>query len=200
MRRVGVITILCAALAIGTVSGCGTAGAANQSRGAKVVRNQVHPLVFQNRTSDNIIAPDTKLDSQPVRGSLYKDVLVLQANGKSAHLDVTHGPLLFVAYWCPHCQRTLQLLTKLQSQLKQIPTLVDVGYPSGATLADAVRIDRAERAQLHLANFPTYFILAPNAGDQYAPLGYPTLVYRQGGQTLSLFGEHTSAIWKQILS
>ncbi|GMA59178.1 hypothetical protein GCM10025858_36810 [Alicyclobacillus sacchari] len=163
MRRIGFTTVLCSALALGAVVGCGNVGEPSQSGGAKVVRAQAHPLVFQNRTQEYVTSPDARFDPQTVGSSLYENVPVLQADGKPAHLDVARGPILFVAYWCPHCQRTLQLFTKLISQFKQTPTLVAVGYPKGATLADAVRINHTERQQLRLANFPTYYMLASDA-------------------------------------
>lgn len=156
-------------------------------------------ISFQNRLTMLPTAPDNRLDPTTANGVDYHHIRVLDANGKQVVLSVSQGPILFAAYWCPHCQRTLVLFSKKSQELQAKPVVVCVGYPAGTTLKQAVHVETEEVSELHLATFTTYYDLSPQAGDIYAPKGYPTLAYQALGQTKLLFGEHTWSIWKQVL-
>lgn len=161
--------------------------------------NVATSISFQNRTKEMVGPVDTKLDPHSVAGVNYTSIPVVNANGDHLTLDASQRPVLFVAYWCPHCQRTLQLFTKNMASLGQKPILVFVGYNKGTSLGQAVQVEHEEVRQLHLADFEVYYNLSSSASDTYAPLGYPTLVYRSGFGLLSLYGEHTLAIWEKVL-
>ncbi|WP_041695143.1 TlpA family protein disulfide reductase [Alicyclobacillus acidocaldarius] len=182
--------------------GCGVIGQSQASgEVAKTSgRDRPHPLVFQNLTGAMNQGQDPRWDPRPASVGLYGAVPVWTASGRQEVLTPERQPLLFAAYWCPHCQRTLQLLTAIRHRLKHMPVIVNVGYPAGTSLQTAIRIAREEDAALHLAPFEQVFILTPSAGDRYAPLGYPTLVFRQGSALWSLYGEHRAEIWEKALS
>ncbi|WP_206830497.1 TlpA family protein disulfide reductase [Alicyclobacillus fructus] len=200
MRRV--LALILAGFVSVVAAGCGTPAAGDtHGQAAKVAgRDRVHPLVFQNLTGAMNEGQDPRWDARPASSNLYGKVVVWTASGQKEVLEADRQPLLFAAYWCPHCQRTLQLLTSIRRQLKRAPVIVNVGYPAGTSLQTAVRIAREENAALHLAPFQEVFILTPTAGDRYAPLGYPTLVFRQGNSLWSLYGEHKPEIWEKALS
>lgn len=181
-------TIGLSALLIFLVSGCGQS-----------VTAAAGPIVFVNRTSQMRVQPDASLDPTRAVGIDERQIPVLNDRGTRVYLDAFRGPILFVAYWCPHCQRTLLLLTNHRRNLRQIPTLVFVGYPPQTTFAEARQVVREEHRALHLANFPTFYALSQTAGDTYAPKGYPTLAYPTETGVDLLFGEHTLSIWQKVL-
>ncbi|MFD1674553.1 TlpA family protein disulfide reductase [Alicyclobacillus fodiniaquatilis] len=154
---------------------------------------------FQNLISDDVIKPDTKLDPHKPFGVDYTHVEVVDAKGHHVTLNASKTPILFTAYWCPHCQRTLRLLSSQQNTLQRMPVVVSFGFAKNTTLKTAVGIQHAEISQLKLHGFKVYYDLSPSAGDEYAPLGYPTLAYDSGGSIVTLYGEHTLDIWKQVL-
>ncbi|SIS97763.1 TlpA family protein disulfide reductase [Alicyclobacillus vulcanalis] len=180
--------------------GCGTPANSLSQATAASGRHAPHPLVFQNLTGAMNEGQDPRWDPKAAPTGVYDDVTVVTASGRQEVLSVRDAPLLFAAYWCPHCQRTLQLLTSIESRLKQKPILVNVGYPPGTTLQTAARIAREESQVLHLAPFQEVFILNPDAGDRYAPLGYPTLAFYRAGRDWTLYGEHRASIWEKALS
>ncbi|WP_062305363.1 TlpA family protein disulfide reductase [Alicyclobacillus sendaiensis] len=200
MRRTWawMLVSLVAVLAVGCGAIGHSAGSGQVAKGSG--RDRAHPLVFQNLTGAMNQGQDPRWDPRPASSGLYGAVTVWTASGRQEVLTADRQPLLFAAYWCPHCQRTLQLLTSIRHRLRRMPVIVNVGYPAGTSLQTAVRIAREEDAALHLAPFEEVFILTPSAGDRYAPLGYPTLVFRQGNALWSLYGEHRAEIWIRALS
>ncbi|WP_206885211.1 TlpA family protein disulfide reductase [Alicyclobacillus mali (ex Roth et al. 2021)] len=200
MRRTWVLAL--AGWVAVLMAGCGTVENAAMSGqpGKSSGRDRAHPLVFQNLTGEMNEGQDPRWDPQPASSDLYGAVTVWTATGQKELLSADAQPLLFAAYWCPHCQRTLELLTSIRQRLKRDPVIVNVGYPAGTSLKTAVRIAREEDATLHLAPFKEVFVLTPSAGDRYAPLGYPTLVFRQGNDLWSLYGQHRAAVWEKALS
>lgn len=173
------------------VTGCGMFGGNGKT--------PTTSMAFQNRTSDMLVTPDAKLDPTIVQNETYRAISVVNSSGHPQVIHVGHQPVLFVAYWCPHCQRTLQLLTEYRAKFGVLPIIVCVGYSNGTSLSAAVRVERQEERVLHLAHFSVYYALASTAGNRYAPEGYPTLVYRDKGELKTLYGEHSLAIWEQVL-
>ncbi|WP_067616861.1 TlpA family protein disulfide reductase [Alicyclobacillus acidiphilus] len=189
------IVWLAGLLAAGCLTGCSIAWNDSHAK----VQATTQQISFQNRTDELVGPVDTKLDPTPVKQVDYTKIPVVDGEGRHVSLDARKQPVLFVAYWCPHCQRTLKLLSQEFHSLKQKPILVCVGYSQGTTLRQAVAVQHQEQTALHLAAFQVYYDLNPKAGDVYAPAGYPTLVYQANDQLLSLYGEHTAAIWRQVL-
>lgn len=159
-------------------------------------------IAFANVTKEQVIRPDAKVDPSVVKGTDYTHVKVINSAGKTVTLDARQHPILFVAYWCPHCQRTLINLSKNRSKFAQLPILVSLGFPSNVSLATAVKVEHSEEQQLHLASFQVYYALSPSAGNTYAPKGYPTLAYFNSSKRhlMTLFGEHTLSVWEQVLN
>lgn len=157
-------------------------------------------LVFQNKTKDMVVTPDSRVDPVPVTNVADTHLQVLDGDGNRVDLDVAKTPVLIVAYWCPHCQRTLELLSTHRTQLGQLPVLVNTGFPAGTTLAQAKRVEAAEIKDLKLQNFTSYYALDSSFGNQYAPKGYPTLLYPSATGVQSLNGEHVLSVWAQVLS
>ncbi len=132
-----------------------------------------------------------------VSSFVYNHVVAQANNGKREVLDATKIPMAFVAYWCPHCERTLAMW-KLHHA--HFPDLVFVGYPQGTTFSQAKQRAWAEIRYFHLpvtANQVNFVI--GNQQDQYVPKGFPNYVYAVGHQDKSLLGEHTWKIWHSVL-
>ncbi|WP_051343645.1 TlpA family protein disulfide reductase [Alicyclobacillus herbarius] len=155
----------------------------------------VSPTTFTNRLNDEKATPIKKFDATRKGASLYAKVTVYDANGRKVTLDAKKQPLLFEAYWCPHCQRTIVLLHKHANQLAEMPVLVSVGYAKGTTLTQAKRISDEEVRAFGLKNMKVYYLLDGDHG-QYS---FPTLAFNHNGQVELLKGEHTLAVWKQAL-
>jgi hypothetical protein len=188
----GGLSILTAALLAG-LSGCGAQGQTKQS-----VASQ--PISFQNETKEMLVTPDQTLDPSIPRGVDYTRIQAVNGDGQTVTLDAERTSILVVAYWCPHCQRTLKLLSQYRPSLDTVPVLLNVGYPSGTTLSEAVHVEQEEERALGLHGMTSFYDLDPSAGDKYAPKGYPTLVYKSSRGLNTLFGEHTLAVWKQVLA
>ncbi|WAH35299.1 TlpA family protein disulfide reductase [Alicyclobacillus dauci] len=187
----GVLSLLLA-------SGCATVtnGTDTTTNGTSAAKPK---LAFQNRTRELVVTPDTKVDPSPATDVDYTHVSVLTAAGKRVVLDARQTPILFVAYWCPHCQRTLELLSSHKSELSRLPVIVNVGFPKNTELQEAVQVEAEETKQLNLHGFQMYYALDPAAGDKYAPQGYPTLAYENVRGIQTLFGEHTLSVWTSVL-
>jgi|GEM_PF-2013795 len=129
----------------------------------------------------------------------FTRIQAVDANGKTVTLDARKEPILFVAYWCPHCQRTLVLLSRNESQLSQLPVVLSMGFQPNTTLAEAKKLTAAEHSALHLSSrFQVYYGLNVDA-KKLVPIGFPTMVYSARGKLEMLYAEHTLAIWKQAL-
>lgn len=186
------------------VAGCGTAQSNNSAgahmNGAEVGSTRQDPNPpFVNRLKDLPATPDPRFDPISAHASIYSDVTVYNANGRKVVLDATNTPILFVAYWCPHCQRTLVLLNKNRQSLSRFPTLVSMGFAPGTSLAEEVRLTHEEMDYFHIYNVKEYYYLGSNS-QQLTPQGYPTLVFPGKGGVLAMFGEHTLRVWQQALS
>ncbi|GEO24945.1 hypothetical protein AAC03nite_07300 [Alicyclobacillus acidoterrestris] len=157
-------------------------------------------LVFQNKTSEMRITPDKKMDASLVTTTDDTHIDVLDSQGHRVILNAEKTPALIVAYWCPHCQRTLQLLSNHQSQLSALPVLIHTGFPDGTTLAEAKKVVATEVKDLHLHGFTSYYALGSSFAKQYAPKGYPTLLYGSNEGVQSLVGEHVFSVWDEVLT
>ncbi len=129
------------------------------------------------------------------RNETYSHVVVYDVSGKKVTLDAHNQPILFEAYWCPHCQRTIQLFEKQMSQLPVKPVLVSMGFAKGTTFQQAKAIGSQEAAALGIKGLKVYYSLNRNT-ETYVPVGFPTLVFNDGGTLKALYGEHTFSAWQ----
>ncbi|MBX5435700.1 MAG: hypothetical protein IRZ33_00620 [Alicyclobacillaceae bacterium] len=158
-----------------------------------------HNPPFANKLSVDRVTPNPRFDPVPADPTLYTHVAVLTADGEQVVLDARRHPVLFVAYWCPHCQRTLVALAHHRATLGSAPDIVSMGFVQGTSLAEAKRLTEEEVTALHLARLgKTYYLLNGNT-HQYIPNGYPTLVFTRGGQLQMLYGEHAVQVWQTAL-
>ena len=168
-------------------------------------------LPVQHRKLTNIIPFMNELnwDKSPINpyynpsvasSSLYRRVSVVNESGQKVVLNAMSHPILFEAYWCPHCQRTLVMLNKNRNNFKKFPIIVSVGFFKGTTLKLATQITHQELNTFKIQHVNVYYMLNPNAGVQYASHGYPTLVFSRQHQLLSLSGEHTLSVWTKALN
>ncbi|MBX6351944.1 MAG: hypothetical protein IRZ10_01315 [Thermoflavifilum sp.] len=154
---------------------------------------------FSVKTAEQRVTPDNTVDPIPAATNIYGALHVLDASGHKVELDARRTPILFVAYWCPHCQRTLQLLVQNRDRLARLPVVVSMGFVPGTSVEQAVSLTRQEEQALHLAGLTIYYAVDPSS-RAWVPNGYPTLVYAADGQLRMLYGEHTLSVWQQVLS
>jgi len=155
---------------------------------------------FQNKLNIEVAPLDSNYDPIKAKTADFTNIQVVNAQGKPITLDAKKQPILLVAYWCPHCQRTLVLLSKNINRLSHIPIIISMGFRLGTTLAEAKDLTDDEESFLHLSSqFKIYYGLNVNA-NELIPIGYPTLVYNDGRTLAMLYAEHTFAIWKKALA
>ncbi|MCY0896276.1 MAG: hypothetical protein OWS03_08325 [Alicyclobacillaceae bacterium] len=148
--------------------------------------------------TEDKVHPMSAFNAGPVtHPNAEEHIRVETAAGTWVTLNAKNHPVLFAAYWCPHCQRTLVLLQKHIADTPGWPTVVYVGYPDGFPLKTAVRIEHEEKKAFHLTYTHVYYLIG--SADQTYIHGFPYLVFNRRGTLLSLFGEHTFPVWKKAL-
>lgn len=152
--------------------------------------------VLVNREKTGI---DTQYDPQRAVGNLYHQITVYSADGRQTVLNAENQPILFSAYWCPHCQRTLVLLNQHASSIKNLPIIVSTGFAPGTSLQTAKRLTEEEEQGLHLSGMTVDYLLGSRY-QQYVPQGFPTLAYESQGKVDLLIGEHTLQVWQRALA
>jgi thiol-disulfide isomerase/thioredoxin len=152
----------------------------------------------QNLLKKNVIKPLDTFNVKKVNNSTEQGIPVVTADGQKQVLDAVNQPVLFEAYWCPHCQRTLLLLAKHRTELKTMPTIVSTGFAKGTTLKQAVSISEQEFKKLGISLSHVTYLIGPNAAE-YEPKLFPTLVFPYQGGVGQLQGEHTLAVWMKAL-
>ncbi|QSO51904.1 hypothetical protein JZ785_24570 [Alicyclobacillus curvatus] len=207
MRRIRLAGLALAVLTTVMITGCGTSSAVNSTNGnvsgqatnaaAGSAGQDANPP-FANRLKDLPATPDPQFDATSVSAATYGSVTVYDANGSKVILDAKKTPILFVAYWCPHCQRTLVLLNAHRQSLAQFPTLVSMGFAPGTSLSEAVSITHQEMSYFHIQNVKEYYYLGSKS-QTLVPQGYPTLVFPSQGSVSAMFGEHTIGAWQQAM-
>lgn len=153
-------------------------------------------LKVSNLTAEEKVAPDPQFDPKELaNASAYlASLTVVDENGNKLKLNHSTRPVLFEAYWCPHCQRTLVLFHKTAPIMKQAPLVISTGFPQGTTLPEAVTASKREFALLGLSGFTVYYAL----GNVQVPT-YPTLLFHQNQSVNLLLGEHTKDIWEEAI-
>ncbi|WP_054970784.1 hypothetical protein [Alicyclobacillus ferrooxydans] len=188
-------------MAIVGVAGCGavTSNGTAVRNGTATSKGQNPNPPFANRLKEEPATPDPKFDPTQGQANVYDNVTVYTADGTKVVLNASQIPILFEAYWCPHCQRTLVLLHHNRSKLKQFPVLVSMGFAQGTSLAEAVKITQQEDQYFHLTNVKQYYYLGNNS-QNLVPEGFPTMAFPGQGAVLTMAGEHTLGAWTQALS
>lgn len=153
---------------------------------------------FINKLKTDIVPQISTFNDVVVNSTQYNDVPVYTEGGKIVHLDARRQPILFEAYWCPHCQRTLVMLNKHRSQFGRFPILVSFGFQPNTSLHQAIKLTNAETKAFNIKNVKVYYILQYHIRN-YAPNGIPELVFFHNGKLESLSGEHTLQIWETAL-
>lgn len=154
---------------------------------------------YTNELTLDVAQPIATFQPTKTTSPVYNHVVVYTATGTKIVLQAKAQPLLFTAYWCPHCQRTLALLSKNASTLHVQPTVIAMGFAPGTTLAQAVSLEAQEIQDLHLQPFTIDYLLDPNQ-IRYVPEAYPTLVFPYHRGLAMISYEHTLAAWRQALN
>lgn len=134
-----------------------------------------------------------------VSKSADQHIRVQDAVGHWTTLDAAKRPTLFVAYWCPHCQRTLVLLRRNAARIKQWPNIVLTGYPANVPLQWARALVTQEEHSLQLP-FLTHAYFMLGTADMTYITGFPYLMFEHQGALGALVGEHTFRVWQQALA
>ncbi|MCL6516534.1 hypothetical protein [Alicyclobacillus sp.] len=168
--------------------------------GAEADRHFPANQPFQNRLDALPTTPANVPNAKPADPVLYGALPVVTPDGRQETLHPADRPVVFLAYWCPHCQRTLVLWDQHWSELPVKPVIVATGFQSGTPLADARRIEEDEIRGLHLQHiqFDAY-LLDADEGKRVIQ-AYPQAVYELDDQLLTLTGERTLDVWKQVFS
>ncbi|RIV29300.1 hypothetical protein D2Q93_00085 [Alicyclobacillaceae bacterium I2511] len=191
-RIAGIIALL-----VTFITGCSILGS-NGVEPAKGNQSQENPP-FTLLLNREITTVDSHYDPQIVQGDLYHHISVYAANGRQVALDVAKQAVLFSAYWCPHCQRTLVLLDEHQLSMKTLPVIVSTGFAPGTSLQTAKRLTAEEKRGLHLSGMTVYYLLG-SGFRQFVSEGFPTLAYESKGRVNLLVGEHTLQVWQHVFS
>lgn len=169
------------------------------SASTKSATGQETNIAFHNELKMEMVTPISSFNPTPATSPVYKHVEVYTKSGRKVMLDASKTPLLFTAYWCPHCQRTLVLLRKNLSSFTKKPIVVAMGYVPHTTLREATQLEDAEVKSLGLQGLTVYYLLDSNA-TKYVPVAYPTLVFMYQGKLERMNSEHTLAVWEKALS
>jgi thiol-disulfide isomerase/thioredoxin len=150
-----------------------------------------------NETGVEVTRPNPNYNPAPLQSAdEVKQLQLYDADGKIVHPS-PGTPLLIVAYWCPHCQRTLVLLNANKDKLKRLPVVISAGFQPNTTLQQAKDITREEFRLLGISDFQVYYCLSQFSRD-LLPM-YPTFVFSSDQGLVRLSGEHTLDVWKKAL-
>ncbi len=198
------LSLICAAV----LAACGTANNMNSPAASTISlqtaantgtqQSSAQNPPYINKLKVDILTPDAKFDASPV-GSAYNQIAVTSANGKTVTLDAANTPVLFEAYWCPHCQRTLVMLNKNRSKLQRMPILVSTGFAPGTSLSQAKALSDAEMKDLHIQNVQVYYLLNTQEFQKFVAT-FPTFVFDYHHNVEMLTGEHTVPMWEKAIN
>lgn len=181
MRKFKLFALSIASLYI--LSGCGQA--------TKSPALQVSNLInYEKVTPDPHFDPQKFTNATQVLASLN----LVTSTGKPVHLENSTHPIMFQAYWCPHCQRTLLLFTQNPILKHSGLILISSGYPLHTTLQQAVATTQKEFKELGISGFPVYYEL-----HSIQVPSYPALIFKRAGSSYLLTGEHTEKVWEEAV-
>jgi len=90
---------------------------------------------------------------------------VVDANGQETVIDLKDGPVLFIAYWCPHCENFLTT-----APLQKLPTIVSTFPRQGDTVDMLIRETRAKLERTGWKDTPFYVMMEYPAYATQTPL------------------------------
>lgn len=153
---------------------------------------------FTNLLDVDLVQPISTWDAKPVPNQAAESAIRVQTeSGQWVTLNAKQHPILFVAYWCPHCQRTLVLMNQHFHSPNDWPTIVYVGYANGFPLSSAVKIADEEKETFHLSFTKPYFLIG-TVEKKYID-GFPFLAFADGKQVDFIVGEHTWPMWEKAM-
>ncbi len=155
-------------------------------------------ITFTNLLNDMVIKPNPNFNAVSAKATEYNKIAVFTKNGQKILLNASQKPILFEAYWCPHCQRTLVLLNKNLKNKDQMPIIVSTGFPAGTTIAEANRVNQEEMSSLHIQGDEVYYLLDSDSDNSVQHI--PMLVFPYHNKLDILYGEHTVNVWRHALS
>ncbi len=152
---------------------------------------------FRDLRKVEIVPLQSKNNASITSSSLYRHVVVENNFGKTTVLNATKKPILFLAYWCPHCER---VVTLWKNHHVHFPNLVFVGYPNRTTFSQAKSRAWDEIRSFHLpvVENQVHFIIGQNL-KQYVPSGFPEYIYYRDGKMKSMLGEYTWNVWNRVI-
>lgn len=177
--------------------------------GYSVVR---HGIAQPPVSSDVTLTGHTLADGylQPVNPTWWARVVgfkVLNAQGQFVSIPRSR-PVLFFAWWCPHCHAALMQLARTGElpHVTLISTYMNAGLIDGKTVAirnvkDAQRITAASLAALHLQVPENHLLyLMPGTAQNALSIGVPDFVEhtRQGWYAMN-GAPSNGAIWPLVM-
>jgi len=148
-------------------------------------------------TGDVLPAFDSAVKPDPAAGMLAPVLSGKSFTGNVVTTESTGTPtlLVFLAHWCPHCQREVPLLVEWEKS-GRMPTSIDI--VAVATGTDSANPNYPPSEWLARENFPaTWPVMADSAdkvgGDAFGLAGYPyfVLVGGDGKVLVRMSGEVT---------
>lgn len=188
--------VLALAVLSSVTAGCGLASLGLQPQSQP--KTWTNPPFKDSRAVEQV-TPDANFDPTTANANTYTQVKVLDKSGKQVTLNASEHPLLFEAYWCPHCQRTLVMLNENRAQLKQFPIIVSMGFAPGTPLSAAIKLSDQELQTFHIANAKVYYLLDATESKKVVQ-SYPTMAFPYQSHLDKLVGEHTLQVWEQALN
>lgn len=90
---------------------------------------------------------------------------VVDENGQETVIDLKNGPVLFVAYWCPHCENFLTT-----APLRKLPTVVSTFPRKSDTVETLIHETRAKLERTGWKDTPFYVLMEYPAYVTQTPL------------------------------
>jgi len=185
---------------VGLATACGQTGSTQgRARTISETPDANGNVPFRNELNLDRTPLSNVYDPHSAPLSTVTQVQVVTGEGQQVVLDADKQPIIFVAYWCPHCQRTLVMFSQEERQLHQLPVVVSMGFQPGTTLAEAKKLTQEERKTLGLSSDFTVDYALTVQSAKYVPHGFPNLVYSDGTTLQMLYGEHSLSAWKMAL-
>jgi|SRR5579875_180976 len=168
-------------------------GCTNAANSGAAANSTLH---VANLTGYEKTKPDAKFDPKQFANAkqVLSSMTIVNRDGKRVNLVNTTRPVIFAAYWCPHCQRTLVLFHQNSKLKNSDPIVISSGYPPHTTLKTAVATTDKEFSELGLSGFTVYYVV-----DPIQVPAWPTVIFNSNNTTDVLVGEHTPQVWEKAV-
>lgn len=147
---------------------------------------------FVNKLDQENHGLNPKDDAQLLNSHSLKNLPVVKSSGEKVDIDFSQQPVIFVAYWCPGCQRELVLLNNNKEKFNKLPIIICTGFnkiDKNTSLNDAVRIIDQGFNNLRIQGFTTYYSMTDPSNKDVPE--YPCVIYPKDNNLFRLTGEHT---------